>query len=76
VRASGGCPFFVFLIGLNQAHGPKEESGSSQLLINRGGPASGHVGVHAPPASAVMIGAERAPDLSQANQSLAWGFSI
>ena len=48
----------MFLIGLNQAHGPKEESGSFQLLINRGGPASGHVGVHAPPASAVMIGAE------------------
>lgn len=76
MRAGGGCPFFVFLIGLNQAHGSKEEPGSSQLLINRGGPPSGHVGVHALPASAVMIGAEGAPDLSQANQNLAWGFSI
>lgn len=76
MRAGSGCPFFVFLIGLNQAHGSKEESGSSQLLINRGGPPSGHVGVHALPASAVTIGAEGAPDLSQANQSLAWGFSI
>ena len=76
MRASSGCPFFVFLIGLNKARGPKEESGSSQLLINRHGPPSGHVGVHAPPASAIMIGTERAPDPSQANQSLAWEFSI
>lgn len=53
-----------------------EESGSSQLLISRGGPPSGHVGVHALPASAVMIGAEGAPDPKSNQSESCLGFSI